>query len=436
MKDKKLQQLYDFFLRSSGVSTDSRRITHGCLFFALKGDQFNGNQFAGAAIEHGAMLAVADDPALEKHPEVFMVENALEALQQLATHHRQLCQAKVIGITGSNGKTTSKELVASVLSTKFNIVSTAGNLNNHIGVPLTLLRIKPETELAVVEMGANHVGEIEALCNIARPDYGLITNIGKAHLEGFGGIQGVVKAKTELYKFLKAHDGLVFLNHNDQLLQNHAKDIRQYTYGTSTESDVRGTLLESKPFVGFEWSQGVSEAYKVLTKIIGSYNLDNLLAAVAIGSYFGIQPALVNEALESYLPSNNRSQLIARNNFSIIMDAYNANPVSMAAAISNLAALGCERPVVILGDMLELGDESATEHRAILDLLSGLGIKQVYLIGKEFAAVSEPYGFQVFSDVLAFNNALINHSWNGTHILVKGSRGIRLELLNIFSQDA
>jgi UDP-N-acetylmuramoyl-tripeptide--D-alanyl-D-alanine ligase len=194
--------------------------------------------------------------------------------------------------------------------------------------------------------------------------------------------------------------------------------------------------LESKPFVGFEWSQGVSEAYKVLTKIIGSYNLDNLLAAVAIGSYFGIQPALVNEALESYLPSNNRSQLIARNNFSIIMDAYNANPVSMAAAISNLAALGCERPVVILGDMLELGDESATEHRAILDLLSGLGIKQVYLIGKEFAAVSEPYGFQVFSDVLAFNNALINHSWNGTHILVKGSRGIRLELLNIFSQDA
>jgi UDP-N-acetylmuramoyl-tripeptide--D-alanyl-D-alanine ligase len=436
MENERLKLLYDHFLRSSGVSTDSRKISRGCLFFALKGDQFNGNQFVGAAIEQGALLAIADDPTLEQHPKVFMVKDALGALQQLAAYHRQLCQAKVIGITGSNGKTTSKELVAAVLSTQHRIISTTGNLNNHIGVPLTLLRIRPETELAIVEMGANHVGEIEALCNIARPDYGMITNIGKAHLEGFGGLKGVLKAKTELYRFLKANDGLIFLNHNDQLLKEHAEGIRQFTYGTTAEAAVHGTLLETNPFVGFEWSSGESTSNRVRTKLIGVYNLDNLLAAVSIGLFFGVQPGKIIDSLQNYQPSNNRSQWISKNSFSIIMDAYNANPVSMAAAINNLAALGCERPVVILGDMLELGDESAAEHRAILDLLVHLGVKEVYLVGNEFAAVAEPYGIQVFRDVMAFNKAFINHSWKGTHILVKGSRGIRLELLDIFSQDS
>jgi len=435
MNQDQLIQLHSVFLASSGVSTDSRKISKDCLFFALKGEHHDGNQFARSALQQGALLAIADDPALCNTPGVFIVDDVLTSLQQLATFHRMQCPARVIGITGSNGKTTTKELITRVLAKKFNVVSTSGNLNNHIGVPLTLLRIKQETEIAVVEMGANHVGEIDFLSRIARPDFGLITNIGKAHLEGFGGIEGVIQAKTELYRFIKETGGMVFLNMDDALLAKHAQGIKQYSYSKTAHSGIRGTLVKANPFVHFQWQIPDSAVtFTIQTSLIGIYNLDNLLAAVAVGHFFEVEPELINAAVESYQPSNNRSQLITKDGFNIIMDAYNANPVSMSAAICNLASLGCSRPVVVLGDMLELGEDSQHEHKAILDLLITMGITEVYLVGTEFAVAAGSYGFPVFRDVHELNNALREFSWTGTHVLIKGSRGIRLEMLDFINE--
>lgn len=420
-------EIYARFCHRMRIATDSRHVEKGAIFFALKGDNFDGNQFALSAVENGACCAVVDDPGLPEHPQLLKVGNVLHALQQLANHHRKQMKATVIGITGSNGKTTSKELIAAVLSKKFNTLYTSGNLNNHIGVPLSLLRIKPGTEMAVIEMGANHQGEIAQLSRIAEPDFGLITNIGKAHLEGFGGLSGVINAKSELYAYIDDHGGKVFVSADNELLMTLSANINRFTYGQSNQSNVYGELVASDPFLAFVWDFQNKQSM-VQTQLIGNYNFENLMAAVAVGCFFEVSPDAINEALATYKPQNSRSQLLTTTKNRVVMDAYNANPVSMAAAISSFDKICGKKSLLILGDMLELGAESDHEHAQILVLLTDLDFKNVLLVGPHFGHVfSGDDDWRHFPSTTQLVHFLQENQYKGYDILLKGSRGMQME---------
>ena len=406
------------------ITTDSRKIIPGSLFFAIKGDSFDGNDFAMQALENGSALAIVDREFPKQNNRLFRVDNVLKSLQDLATCHREKLGLKVLAITGSNGKTTTKELIQRVLLKKFKSLATEGNLNNHIGVPLTLLSLTSGHEIAVVEMGANHPGEIAQLCEIARPDYGIITNVGKAHLEGFGSLEGVVKAKTELYAYLRKSGEKVFINQDNDLLVKEATGLDLYSYGNKN-ADCIGKITGIHPFVAFECNiQGKS--ISIQTRLLGKYNFENAMAAVAIGSFFEISPDAIREAIESYEPSNNRSQIIQTPNNTIILDAYNANPSSMKVAIENFAESDFSNKILILGDMAELGKESKNEHAAIVELLTKFEFRDTLLVGPMFNEIPHnPYRtFDTISNLLQYLN---DHPIRNSTLLLKASRKMQLE---------
>jgi UDP-N-acetylmuramoyl-tripeptide--D-alanyl-D-alanine ligase len=419
-----ISQLYDAFLACKGVSTDTRQITEGCLFVALRGDKFDGNQYAKDALEKGAKYAIVDNAEFAVDNRYLLVNNSLETLQQLANYHRRQLNIPIVGLTGSNGKTTTKELIATVLAKKYRTYATKGNLNNHIGVPLTLLAIDGSFEMAVVEMGANHQKEIELLSSIAAPTHGLITNIGKAHLEGFGGLAGVRKGKGELYDWLAASEGVVFVNASNTTLQEMAQERtfkKQVSYLSGNDAPQ---MLEDSPLVVYKDSEGNT----VQTHLTGKYNFENIAAALAIGKYFGVSNQDANQAVADYNPTNNRSQIIQKGTNTIIMDAYNANPSSMAAAVENFGKLNAERKMVILGDMLELGEDSPAEHLALGQLVAKQKFDVVILAGKlmQDALPALPQAYY-FPDKFSLHNWIVDHPQQNTHVLIKGSRGMGLE---------
>lgn len=422
------EQLYSRFQQHPQVTTDSRKVVPDGLFFALKGENFDGNRFAMQALEKGVAYAIVDDKNLPKNERLILVPDVLLSLQRLAALHRSKMKATVVAITGSNGKTTTKELAAAVLQKKYNTLYTQGNLNNHIGVPLTLLRMRPETEMAVIEMGANHMGEIRRLCQLAAPHFGLITNIGKAHLEGFGSFTGVINAKSELYTYVDDHHGKLFVNQDNQLLETLSQHTTRFTYGKDTKADVYGELITLNPFIYLIWEyKGMQSSLQ--TKMIGAYNMENILAAIAIGCYFGVEKEEIEAAVQNFTPHDNRSQLIDTGNNRIIADCYNANPVSMAEAIDNIEKICRQKPVYILGDMLELGTESEAEHAAVLKKLTDLDADQVYLVGEEFGKVYQGDDWHWFAHAGDLITHLKKNPISKQEILIKGSRGIQLEML-------
>lgn len=424
-----IKDLYQIFLAHPVVTTDSRDCPEGSVFFALKGESFNGNQFAAKALDSGCAYAVVDEAAYCEVSDArfILVDDCLRTLQRLANYHRRRLGTPIIGITGTNGKTTSKELIATVLKQKYNVLYTQGNFNNHIGVPKTLLQLKPEHELAVVEMGANHPGEIDTLVHIAEPDYGIITNVGKAHLEGFGSFEGVIRTKGELYDFLRTRlNSKVFLHGDNPYLGSIIGNLPAVKYGSLSAGNyaVQGEVVECAPYLTFRWKQPEGEWNKVETHLIGSYNIDNMLAAATIGLYFGVSVAQVNFALEHYIPQNNRSQLEVTASNHLIIDAYNANPTSMMAALKNFREMKVEHKFALLGDMRELGEGSVAEHQKIIDYLNESNFEQVWLVGAEFAKTSHSY--RSFADADAAIEALTQEKPAGYYVLVKGSNGIRL----------
>jgi len=424
MKNPTIEELYKIFEEHPVICTDTRNIKSGSLFFALKGANFNANEFAEQAIIKGAAYSIIDE---EKYyaDHCILVSDVLATLQKLATHHRSQFNIPVIGITGTNGKTTTKELTACVLSQKYKTLFTQGNLNNHIGVPLTLLSLSKEHEMAVIEMGANHVGEIDILCRIAEPDFGIITNIGKAHLEGFGGYEGVIKAKSELYKYIKEKNGELFVNADDELLMRLADGV-YFTYGTSVNADIRG-IQDPKSFLAKGMIEMIDgEEIQVSSSLAGAYNFYNILAATCIGFYFEVSPQQIKEAIEAYIPSNNRSQIVKKGSNTIWVDAYNANPSSMKIAIENFAVSNTPGKVLILGDMFELGEDSHKEHQAIAELIEKHhDWKGVYLIGKEFSLVKS--SGKLFHTVEDFIKWVSENPFTDASILLKGSRGMQME---------
>lgn len=425
-ENMEIAELYKCFMECGEVTTDSRNCPEGSMFIALKGETFNGNAFAAQALKQGCRYAVIDESEYAGEGTI-LVDNCLQALQQLANYHRRQLKTPVIGITGTNGKTTTKELISTVLSRKFNTLYTEGNFNNHIGVPLTLLRLTKEHEMAVVEMGANHPGEIKTLVHIAEPDYGIITNVGKAHLQGFGSFEGVIRTKGELYDFLRAKGGAtIFIQNENPYLNGIAEGLTCVRYGQTAGLYVSGELISCSPFLSFRWTaEGVS--HEVNTHLIGSYNLDNMLAAAAIGRYFGVSDDDISSALASYLPHNNRSQLKETANNKLIVDAYNANPTSMMAALKNFRQVEAPHKMVILGDMKELGEASREEHQKVVDYLKECGFDRVVLVGPEFAAATHSYQtFQHVDEVLA---DIRMHKPQGYYILIKGSNSMKLSQL-------
>lgn len=422
-----IEELYSRFLVCGTVTTDSRHCPQGSMFIALKGETFNGNAFAAQALAQGCRYAVVDEPEYARGESYILVDDCLQVLQQLANYHRRQLKTPIIGITGTNGKTTTKELVSSVLSKQYKVLFTQGNLNNHIGVPLTLLRLNKEHEMAVVEMGANHPGEIKALVQIAEPDYGLITNVGKAHLLGFGSFEGVIKTKGELYDFLREKgNATIFIQNENSYLNAIAHGLHCVRYGQASGLFVSGKLLSCSPFLAFEWmSEG--NTYPVQTHLIGAYNLDNALASVAIGKYFDVAPEDICEALSTYMPQNNRSQLVDTGRNKLIVDAYNANPTSMMAALENFRQVQAPHKMVILGDMKELGEASLEEHRKIVGFLDGCRFDRVMLAGPEFKAVASAY--EHFDNVDAVKEALEKSKPVGFTILIKGSNSMKLSQL-------
>ena len=420
--------LYNKFLTCDFVSTDSRADQQNSMFFALNGPNFKGAKFAQTALEKGARFAIVEDAEMASDRCLY-VENTLETLQQLALHHRKQLSIPVIGITGSNGKTTTKELTNAVLSQKFHTLFTIGNLNNHIGVPLTLLRIKPEHEMAIIEMGANHGGEIDMLCRIALPTHGLITNIGKAHLEGFGSLEGVARAKSELYRFVDETNGTIFLNTNSDHLQRMSRRIESKITYPNAGDFLHLELLEATPNILFKDEAG----QEVKTHLMGAYNFDNIAAAACIGKFFGVPAGKINEALANYIPANNRSQIIEKNTNFILLDAYNANPSSMEAAIKNFGSSAGNPKVLIVGDMFELGTESESEHRKLGELIAQQPIETVWLCGKEMKAAAQVNpAFRHFETKAELENHLKENPVKNSYLFIKGSRGMGLEtLLNL-----
>lgn len=423
--NENIPQLYKLYKKYPVISTDSRNIIPGSIFFALKGDTYNGNEYAVEALSKGAVLAVVDKEFSEQNNRLFRVENVLKTLHDLATFHRQMLGLKVLAITGSNGKTTTKELIQRVLSKKFKSLATQGNLNNHIGVPVTLLSLKPDYETAIIEMGANHAGEIAALCEIARPNYGIITNVGKAHLEGFGSFDGVVRAKTELFAYLRKNHGQVFLNSGNDHLVKAAYNLNKFSYGTEN-ADCVGEIRDSKPFLTIECNIR-GKSVLIQTKLIGKYNFENVLAAVAIGSFFEISPEDIREAIESYEPTNNRSQILNTANNTIILDAYNANPSSMRAAVENIIESNFKNKVLILGDMAELGSESEKEHEVLINLLQNVSLKELMLVGPIFHKVNNNRAIKSFESINSLSEYLTKNPIKACTILLKASRKMELE---------
>lgn len=424
------QKLYDLYVPGSGVSTDSRSILSGQIYFALKGEQFNGNRFALQAIESGAVAAVVnkneDLPA--DHSALIFSEDPLHELQCLALHYRKKWSCPVIAITGSNGKTTTKELMAAVLGKKYKTAFTKGNLNNHIGIPITILNTPPDAEMSIIEMGANHQHEIESYCRYTLPDYGLITNCGKAHLEGFGGITGVIKGKTELYRFISGEEGMLFVNADDELLMQHSLSIKRLTYGKSKLADHQGFPENETEVLRFKLS---AEGRTVNTRLAGSYNFPNAMAAVCAGRFFKVPEDEIISALEEYTPTNNRSQWKLWEGNRFLMDAYNANPSSMHEAINNFNDLNTSPKAYIIGEMMELGSESADEHALLADRLKNVSAHLKILIGKGFSFASTQSGILHFNDVGELKQWWNTNKPHGLTILLKGSRANKLE--NLFN---
>lgn len=419
-----ISYIHNLFLKCNSVSIDTRKIGENSFFVAIKGDNFDANTFAKEALDKGASFVLIDNADYFIDERTVLVKNCLVALQELAKHHRNYLKLPIIALTGSNGKTTTKELINVVLSKKFITKATVGNLNNHIGVPLTLLSFNEQTEIGIVEMGANHKKEIEFLCEIAQPDYGYITNFGKAHLEGFGGVQGVIEGKSEMYHYLSKNDKLVFVNFEDPIQVEKSKGIRAYSFGiNNTNVDLNIDQIGVSPFVVVSYSQKV-----ITTHLIGLYNANNVNVAIAIGNYFGIQNEAIKEALESYIPENNRSQLITKGTNEIILDAYNANPSSMKVAIENFILLDKNNKMLFLGDMFELGDESLYEHKNILDQLRDQDKIECYFVGKDFYQNKiTKSNFFFFENFEKFSEAVKSKKIDDSLILIKGSRGMALE---------
>ena len=419
-----IEAIYELFLKSGSVSTDTRKIKFGDIFFALKGPNFDANAFASRALDAGAAYAVVDDEKYKLNEQYILVDDVLKTLQLLANHHRRQLNIPVIGITGSNGKTTTKELLKSVLSTTYKTYATLGNLNNHIGVPLTLLSIDESVEMAIIEMGANKIGDIKELVEIAEPTHGLITNIGHAHTEGFGGIEGVIRGKSELYQFLIANRGEVFINSDNEILQNMGKRFSSPYYYPAAGDYYHCRFLEASPFVKLETEGGAL----IESQLIGAYNFENIAAALCIAKFFNVPSAKANMAVSEYIPSNNRSQIVKKGSNTIIMDAYNANPNSMDAAIKNFEAMEGPHKVVILGDMFELGESSQAAHLKLGEQVSKGNFEKVILCGKSIkAALSANPKAHYFEDKVALNEFLQKQNFIDATILVKGSRGIGLE---------
>lgn len=421
--------LYDCFLQCSGITTDTRRCEPGMMFVALKGEHFDGNSYAGKALEQGCLYAIVDnvDYAAADDSRIILVDNALATLQQLARHHRRRLGIPVLGITGTNGKTTTKELVATVLEKKYNVLYTQGNLNNHIGVPLTLLRLTGEHELAIVEMGANHPGDIRELVEIAEPDYGLITNVGMAHLQGFGSLEGVIRTKGELYDYLRTTtERTIFLNIDNTYLKGIAHGLETLTYGQTGDAGVQGEVVACDPYLRFRWRNG-GAWHEVATQLIGSYNIDNALCAAAVGCYFGVSAEDVSSALSEYMPQNNRSQLTPTERNMLVVDAYNANPTSIRAALDNFARMEVPRKMAVLGDMKELGEATAMAHQEIVDLLDTCGFDEVWLVGEAFAQTRHTQ--RTFIDVEEVKTALQASAPENCYILIKGSNSMKLATL-------
>ncbi len=423
-----IKDLHQRFLQFPIASTDTRKIKDNCIFFALKGDNFNGNRYAEEALEKGAAYAIIDEKEYAVSDKHILVDNVLETLQELATYHRNHCSAKVIGLTGSNGKTTTKELIHAVLSKKYRTIATQGNLNNHIGVPLTLLSIREDTEIAIVEMGANHQKEIAFLSEIAQPDFGYITNFGKAHLEGFGGVEGVIKGKSELYDYLLANHKSVFLNADDPIqLEKLGSYIQKYGFSTDKQAYYKIEFLGADPFVRLK-----VENIMINSRLIGSYNFTNCAVAICMGKYFNVGLSTIKLAIEAYIPQNNRSQIMEKHGSTIILDAYNANPTSMMAALESFESTDKNPKIVLLGDMFELGEGANEEHQKIVDIVLEMDLENAYFIGEHFQSTQTPFkkfksldeiGFFLKSNPLPKNRTL----------LIKGSRGMALErLLDFF----
>ena len=428
----KTEQLYSIFLQHPQVTTDSRDCPAGSIFFALKGESFNGNAFAAMALEKGCAYAVIDEAQYQVADDerYILVDDCLTALQQLAREHRRALGTKIIGVTGTNGKTTTKELIATVLGEKYHVHYTRGNFNNHIGVPKTLLQMTREHDIAVIEMGANHLGEIKTLVNIVEPDCGIITNVGRAHLEGFGSFEGVVRTKGELYDFLRTRPGsTVFIHNENEHLLSIAEGLHLVRYGTRPDErlSVEGEVISCAPYLKFAWHPRNEEPRTIQTHLIGAYNIYNMLAAACIGLHFGVTPEQVDHALAGYIPSNNRSQLEETADNHLIIDAYNANPTSMNAALTNFRDMEVSPKMAILGDMRELGAVSREEHQKVVDFLTTAGIDEVWLVGEEFGKIDSR--FRKFTDVEAVKSAIAQEKPRGYYILIKGSNSTRLHQL-------
>jgi UDP-N-acetylmuramoyl-tripeptide--D-alanyl-D-alanine ligase len=420
----RIEELYQLFLKHPSVQTDTRKLKEADLFFALKGDNFNGNKFALQALEKGAAYAIVDEMATGADDRIIVVEDVLGTLQQLAKYHRQQFNIPFLAITGSNGKTTTKELIHAVLSSHFKTYTTEGNLNNHIGIPLTILKVKADAEIAVIEMGANHQKEIASYCEYALPTHGLINNVGKAHLEGFGGIEGVKKGKGELYDYVRETNGTIFINNDFAYLKEMSEGIQhKVSYGTHNDS-ITGELISSEPFLTVNISSN-PEIGLINTHLVGDYNLPNVLAAVCVGLHFGVPENKIKTAIESYQPSNSRSQLIESGTNKIILDAYNANPSSMKLAIENFAKLPAEKKVLMLGGMAELGEESIAEHQYIIDLIQKFNWHKVVLVGGDFTKI--PHSFENFNSSLEARDWYKNQQFTHAHLLIKGSRSMKME---------
>lgn len=415
--------LHKVFLNSEGISTDTRKIKHNQIFFALKGENFNGNIYADEALNKGAKFAVVDENQ-ENMDKKILVKDALKALQHLATYHREYLQIPIIGITGSNGKTTTKRLITEVLAKKFNVKSTKGNLNNHIGVPLSLLEFDDKTEIGIIEMGANHQKEIAFLSEIAKPDFGYITNFGKAHLEGFGGVEGVIKGKSELYDFLKANHKIAFVNADDEKQMAKLKDTKKFSFGEGQHADYNIHFIKADPFVELEF-----EGIKVSTKLIGAYNFRNIAAAIGISHYFGVDVLKIKDAIQNFEAKDNRSQIKITKHNTLISDAYNANPTSMKAALESFDIQKADKKIAILGDMFELGDDKIKEHQDIAELAFSLNIDDIYFCGSIFYEALTGKNYQTFEKFEYLKDFLKKNKIIDAHILIKGSRGMALERL-------
>lgn len=423
----KTEQLFNLFKESAGVSTDSRKVGKGQIFFALWGDNYNGNKYAADALSRGALCAVIDDPLFEAENTI-LVDDCLFELQALAAHYRKELKVPVLAITGTNGKTTTKELLAAILSTKLKVHFTQGNLNNHIGVPLTILSAPPDTEMMIIEMGASHIGEIRTLCLIAKPDYGIITNIGNAHIEGFGSLEGIIKAKTELYEHLRKINGIALYNDNDHLLSEKIFKLinRAVPFSDPTGVDLKIELISSELNLVLSVTY-LHQSFTVNTNLFGSYNLENVRAAIATGLFLGIELNDILRAVEKYHPANNRSQVKITKGNTLICDSYNANPSSMALALASFSEIKASHKIVILGDMLELGDKSDDEHFKILNLIRTINIEDVFLVGSVFKRIASDKAYKTFENSDKLSEFLKDAPLTGKTILIKGSRGIKLE---------